>query len=312
VGAALLFFNGGGGSPSSGTTLWPWPVSVPFDLEVIRQPDNQSLFRFISQPVVTPTAGQPWYLWPKPVLPPEPDAVQPPIDLQALLRYRTGYQTVGQSYRLWQRYQPPTIDEAPIGPVDSQGLYRFRTSYQTVGQPWTTWPLYRAPGFEPEVIVGLSQQSLFNFIRSQVTQPPGQPWYVFLKPTLPPEPDPVVPPIDLQALHRYRTGYQTVGQPFWTLQRPIPLLPEEQFFAYVDDQALFRFRGKVFVAIPGQPYWIWPRIIGSPEPEVPFRDPNSYALFAFREIYPPPPPVVTQLPLIGLGLSLMRLGGTVT
>jgi len=168
-----------------------------------------------------------------------------------------------------------------IRPVDHTGLFRFRSSAPAPVGGMTLLPvaLFIPLALDPE-IRPTDHSGLFRFRGTPIPVVPGQPFFIWPRfvGTAEPEVDPVQP--DHTKLHRYRVGYQTVGQP-WQLLWPrfvgsaepeVPPPPPVHV-------ALHLYRHGYQTV--GQPFFIWPRFVGSAEPEIPPPPPFDQTLFAY-------------------------------
>jgi len=144
-------------------------------------------------------------------------------------------------------------------------------------------------------------------------------------------PDPEIDPIqpDHAKLHRYRTGYQTVGQSWWKLWPRFVGAPDPEIQPPPpDNQTLFKFRAITITSGPGQPFFLWPRFVGSADPEIDPVQPDHTRLHRYRTGYQtvgqpwqllwprvigapdpeiqPPPPVHVALHLYRTGYQTVR------
>lgn len=162
-----------------------WPVYRPLaeipELIAVPRTDLYPYRQFA--PVITPTAGQPFFLW------------QP----------------------------SPTIEEPPpiTWRADHTQLHRYRFNFQTVGQPWLTWPAYETPPelFLPELIAP-RQGDLYPFRQISVTTNPGQPWYLFKQPRIDFEPEVVRSPWHDLSPYRQISVATNPGQPWYLVKQP--------------------------------------------------------------------------------------------
>jgi hypothetical protein len=241
--------------------------------------------------------GQPWYLWPKAKAEQwiEPDAVRG--DHTLLHLYRTGYQTVGQPWTTWPRRQTGIDAEGQqqAKPVD---LTPYRGQYPAAagaGQPWYLWPTAEAwQDVEPDatrtdhyrrlffgrqaqgghfllpftqlVLVGEDRdaqrvdhyRAMFGRATPVVAQP-SQPFFVLWPQTKSPlEAEPEFRRSIHDGLHRYRVGYQTVGQP-WLLWRRSARLDDIEPIVATRPIDLTPLRGQYPAVVVGQPWYLWPR-----------------------------------------------------
>ena len=191
---------------------WPPPAKSDQTLEPDAQRTSQTLLHIYRTGFQT--VGQSYRIQ----IQSPPLRIDPEEDIQrgqshsALHRFRVGYQTVGQSYRIL-RPTPAVADQSL--PEDAQRgsdhslLHRYRTGFQTVGQPFQLWPgaqkRLEAEQYTPPKPVDLSPYR-------QSTSVATARWYLW---------PPKITRIELEddsrradhsLLHRYRVGYQTVGQ----------------------------------------------------------------------------------------------------
>lgn len=196
----------------------------------------------------------------------------------------------GQPFFLWQ--QSLRIDDPEVisWRADHTLLHRYRTGFQTVGQPWQTWAKYKQPDFEPEQIRPVVS-NLYAFRQFTPTQTAGQPWWMWQSVKIEPIAETIQQP-DQTALHRFRTTYQTVGQPYsiWAKYKQPEFEPER----FVSPQyELAPYRQITITASPGQPWYLWPwppvQVTIQPEEQM-WRTDHANALYPFL---PHPAPSVT-------------------
>jgi hypothetical protein len=110
----------------------------------------------------------------------------------------------------------------------------------------------------------------------------GAPWYLWRAPTQRAEPEEDARRADHSLLHRYRVGYQTVGQPAAMWPRPQARLDDLEFEP-PRQIGLEAFRKTALVATAGQPWWMWPRAVADQwvEPN-PIVIDHAAALYPFR------------------------------
>lgn len=195
-------------------------------------------------PTVEQVTGH--YLWPLQRLQLTRLEPQPPLaDHHSRLFFgRSVAVQIGQPFFIWPATQ--RIDEPPAitWRDDYTALHRYRTGFQTVGQPYALiWNSKPDVRFEPEVV----RQS------------------------------------DHSALNLYRVGFQTVGQP-WDTWRAYqqPSFEPEQIIAPQVNFAAFR-QYIPATAGPGQPWYLWPPIQITIDPEEKmFRENHDSSLYPFR------------------------------
>lgn len=223
-----------------------------------RQPDRASLlhrYRTGYQTVGQPRAALAW----RSKIPPDTtDSAWPSYPVHDRLhRYRTGYQTVGQPRLAFSRPSPPRLD---LEEFDPRRANWYRVAQATVAiptQPWLAYTRPALPQFAPEDYPPQRARP-YPFGTAAVVVQLTQPWLAYLtpRPTQQIEEQPRAP-ADLTGLHRFRPGYQTVGQPPLALTRPpLPRLESEEYQpARQDLAALHRFR-QSFQTV-GQPLWMF-------------------------------------------------------
>lgn len=289
------------GYQTVGQGIKQWPRVLPrIETEEysIPKPIDLTAFRNTAPVVVTP--GAPWFLWqPQDRIDAEEDIRRGP-DHGALHRYRPGYQTVGQGYRIlrppaavadqtleadahrkpvdltpyrnsapavavvgapWYLWKPPIprLDpEDDARRADHTRLHRYRTGYQTVGQSYRLLrqpSAYASQDIEPDAVRKPVDLSPFRQITT--TAPIGAPWYLWAPPIKRVEPEADARRSDHTLLHRYRVGYQTVGQPFQLRPGPQKRVEAEEYTVPpLSNFALTRVTQAT--AIPGQPWCLWP------------------------------------------------------
>jgi hypothetical protein len=326
--ARLFYGRSAQAAPTPGAPWYLWK-QTPRQIEPeedARRNDNTLLNRFRLAPAAV--TGVPTYFYiPPPPYPEAEDGVR--VNQTLLHRYRQSFQTVGQNYRLWP--QPVKGDQSiePEQRVDQTTLHRYRRAFQTVGQPWMTWP---GPSKRVDAEdYGIPKPvDLTAFRNSQpITATAGQPWYLWAPPIQRIDPEDDARRGDTTLLHRYRTGYQTVGQP-WALvtwkgavadqtlepdaQREDHTLLNRfrvgfqtvgQSWQYwikpqqrVDEETytvpapadLYPYRQITIQAQPGQPWWAWPPAVAGQDVEPnPTVTDHAAALYPFRPHQAVPP-----------------------
>ena len=251
-----------------------------------RRTDHNARLFFGRSTAVAATPGAPWYLWapPERQLEPEEDARR--SDHDALHQYRTGYQTVGQNYRLI-RPQPAVADQTI--PEDAQRvnhalLHRYRTGYQTVGQPFQIWPgpQKRIDAEEYAIPKPVDLTAFRNTAPSVAT--PGAPWYLWVPPIQRIDPEDDARRSDQTLLHRYRVGYQTVGQSFQVWPGPQKRIESEEYTIPPPSNFALR-RITQATAVPGQPWYLWPNAKSDQIPEDDARRSDHTRLHQYRVGY---------------------------
>jgi hypothetical protein len=223
----------------------------------------------VFQAPASTAAGQPWYLWPQTSPRMEAESFEPHRVTPDAHIYRVGFQTVGQSWFLWQNTSPRIEPESYT--AGRASLYWQWSAPATVtgGQPWYLWPLS-------------GRGAAIEPYESRSAAPD---------------------------LHRYRTGFQTVGQPYallgWQSTRQ-------------------RSETEDYTSRRPDAYWWWatalPQVFGQPYNLLYWQSTRQRSESEEYRVIPPSlywwwktpfvPPVQTILPRqINLSLSLGRLGG---
>ena len=233
-------------------------VLVEPEFQIRRSDHSAALF---NRAAPSTQVGAPWYLWQSPRAQPVEELSVPRTDHTLLHLYRQAFQTVGQPAWLfhWRSNRPDTSDPSWPPPDRSPDLHRYRQSFQTVGQPWLTWPPYQAPRLEPEGFATKpTDQTILYGRTTPIVAQPGQPWFMWLPPPPRLEAEGAPPQrSNHDALHLYRTRFQTVGQPWSMLWRPtqVPVFEPEAILRPPVDLTPFR---QVTLAATGKL-----RVIGS-------------------------------------------------
>jgi hypothetical protein len=194
-------------------------VLIEAPQDAVRTDHNQRLM-FGRSAAVAATPGAPWYLWKRPAVQIEPEEDARRGDTTLLHQYRETFQTVGQSYRLWPRAQQRIEQEeySIPTPVDLTDFRNSQPAVATAGQPFFLWP---------EVVANVPEAE------------DGQ-------------------RVNHQLLHRYRAGYQTVGQSWQYWIKPQARVDDEQY-TVPPPASLYPYR-QISVAVQvSQPYWLWPQ-----------------------------------------------------
>jgi len=179
----------------------------------------------------------------------------------------------------------------------------------TPGAPWYLWQT-RIQRDDPEIIVppALNYQALYGRTTPLGTSA-GAPWYLWQSARNQPETADIQPSVDLQAIHRYRPGFQTVGQPVWSLYWR-GRVPEAQEVAYTPPAPvnLYQYHGTFTVPV-GQAWLMWPKARMPEAAEEPLYrfDYGKYQMLYGRTRIIPTGPIPHYE--INLGLSLSRFGG---
>lgn len=196
-------------------------------VEVIRQPNHSSPL-FFGRSTATVVPGQPWYLW--------------------------------QSPR-------QELSREEIAPRSHDGLHVYRTGFQTVGQPWALFFRQPYPAFEPEIIEPVQSELQPYRQTAPVVATAGQPFFIWQAQRYGVEQDLDARPANHDGLHRFRVGYQTVGQTFALLLRS-PRVDFDPEWINPRQSDLYPFRQyPPAAAQPGQPWYQWPPIKVTLEPE---------------------------------------------
>jgi hypothetical protein len=245
--------------PGFATRGQPWLTSYRYVKPVIEAetytPTSIPQTPLYGRTAAVATAGAPWPLWQAPPRWIEPDPDRPVINLYALHQYRTGYQTVGQPWAASYRYAKPTVEAETYQPANAPPLiHSYRVGYQTVGQPWRALYQTNRPLVEAESYTPPSPATLYRQTVTAATQ--SSPWLLWQSSTRWQEIDPPQPAVDLYGLHRYRTGYQTVGQPWPQWQQPAVRIEPETYTVTLPDQSIFFWRTPT-VAAAAQPWNVY-------------------------------------------------------
>jgi hypothetical protein len=265
-----------------------WPgEDEPYDVKTAR-PDLH-LYRTGFQ-----TVGQSYRIWPKPASAwqdIEPDATREPADLTPFRNTTPAVVTGGAPWYLWappiQRLDP----EEDARRADHSWLHRYRVGFQTVGQPFQIW-LGPQKRLEAEEYTA-PQPSAFALTRvTQATATPGQPWYMWPAAKADQTIEPDAQRADQTLLHRYRVGYQTVGQSWAYWIKPQARVEAEEY-TVPGPASLAPYRAITIQAQPGQPWFMWPaaKADQSIEPN-PVVTNHALALYPFRPHDAVEPPVV--------------------
>jgi hypothetical protein len=182
-----LLLAAGGVAPTAGSPWYLWPIRARLDeIEgIVPSAINYQALYGRTTPA-GPISGTPWYLWGVGPRPLESSEATPSVDLQAIHRYRPGFQTVGQP--AWSLYTRVRLAEGEeiTPPVDLGALHRYRVGYQTVGQP--IWSLYwrgSVPVDDRVEIRSSLPANLYPY-RGTVTVTVGQAWLLWPRGALPP------------------------------------------------------------------------------------------------------------------------------
>lgn len=203
---------------------------------------------------------------------------------------------LGQPFFSWQPTRRIDEPEAIAWRADHTLLHRYRTGFQTVGQPWSTWQPYRQPSFEPEQI-RQPVTDLYPYRQFPPVAVATQPFWIWQTGiTRLPDAEIIRQP-EHSALHLYRVGFQSVGQPWaiWAKYRQPDFEPEKIVSPQYD---LYPYRQITITAGPGQPWYLWPPIQITIQPEEQmFRENHDLSLYPFRPHDAVPPlPVEAGVP----------------
>lgn len=199
--------------------------------------------------------------------------VRPPDTTQALHVFRQITSAAPQStpWTLWQPSTRLADAELEIRRADHTLLHRYRTGFQTVGQPWIALTRAPTPRLEPEALTipPTNYAPLFG-ITVAPAAPASTSWPLWWASSIPTFADVEIRRADHNALHRFRTVYQTVGQPVWALhwRSSVPDTADRAWPSYDQNQGLHRYR--VGYQTVGQP---WQLFYGQPKAQRPEAEP---------------------------------------
>ena len=279
-----LMFNRGAGAapPTAGApwTLWVKPAQQIEPEEDARRGDHTLLHRYR---VGYQTVGQPWQaLQFKTSQPEQPEAYDVRSARPDLHLYRQAYQTVGHGYRLWPRtINRVEADEYTIpAPVDLRPYRNSQPAGAGPGQPWYLWPAAKADqSIEPDAVrTDHARRLLFG--RTTPTGGAGAPWYLWKSQARVEAEEDIYRGADHSRLHRYRVGYQTVGQSRQLWTKPQQRLDAEDYTVPRPASLIPYLR---ITSQPGQPWWAWPKAVAdqTTEPNPRVTD-HAAALYPFR------------------------------
>lgn len=273
----LLFGRAAAAAATPGAPWYLWQRSAPRtepEEYAPAKPVDVTPFR-----AATTVLGIPSYFWvPSVQIDPEEDPKR--VDQNALHRYRRTYQTVGQSYRMWpikgQRLEAEEF--TPQKPVDLTPFRSSQAAAATPGQPFFLWPQTKVD-VPPDEDARRSDQTLLHRYRTGF-QTVGQPWYLWPKAVADQTPEPDAQRYDHTLLHRYRVGYQTVGQSWQYWIKPQQRVDAEDY-AVPAPANLYPYRQITIAALPGQPWFMWPKAIAGQDVE-----PNPVVINHALALYP--------------------------
>lgn len=236
------------------------------------RPTNHDLRLYPHRQIAVTSSGMGFSVGQQVVLLRDEEIRQPDTSSHRLFFGRGGAAPPPQRLELHARPSALAEVELEYRRSDHGLLHRYRVGFQTVGQPWLA--------LQPPVAVRLEVEG-FDQRRTDYTPlygrttpvappPAGAPWYLWqaTRWTEPDQPEPAR--LDLGLLHRYRVGYQTVGQP-WPAMRPpaAPELEAEGFTQHQTDYSpLYGRAAPAAPAAPGQPWFLlYPRPATLLEPE---------------------------------------------
>lgn len=173
------------------------------------------------------TVGQsPWLLGWRSNVPNIDSSYATPSAPPTLHQYRFGFQTVGQPWAMWPVYRTTTSapDDFRCPAYDLFPFRQFAPVAPVSSQALAMWPLYRAPTLALEEYRRPAASDLFPFRQFAPSGPVvGQPWFIWPVYSMRIEPEALPVQPRHTDLHRYRVGYQTVGQPYallsWSSRR---------------------------------------------------------------------------------------------
>jgi hypothetical protein len=171
----------------------------------------------------------------------------------------------GASPRLWQWRALPLVALGFFAVEEDTRAKDYRLFYgrSTPAAPTATQPFWinRKATFQTvdEEYRAPTPSALHRYRTGYQTV--GQPWALRYRPAKSPQDiEPDAARLPLGRLHLYRVGYQTVGQPWHLLyRRPQTRIEIEDHLAARAPNPL-PFRGAApVIATPGQPWYLWPR-----------------------------------------------------
>lgn len=227
-----------------------------------RPPDTTQALHAFRAAAPAAQLGQPWQLWQ-----PSNRLLDPEFSIQranhdALHQFRETFQTVGQPWAsIFQRTVPRLEPESfEVRRPDRESLHIFRVGYQTVGQPWQTLFTVPAPRLEPEsyLVRPVDQTPLYGRTTPAVVTA-GAPWYLWQNTPQLAAAEWEIRRSDHDLLHRYRTSFQTVGQPWRILFPQTQVRLEAEWVVNRFDHGQLHLYRTGFQTV-GQPWnLLWPR-----------------------------------------------------
>lgn len=210
--------------------------------------------------------------------------VAPLFRRKGLPLHRFPTQLVPQSFGghfLWPltRLQITRLEPQPPLTDHYSRLFFGRQTAVQVRQPFFLWqPVPRIDDPQP-----IDWRADHNLNRYRTTfQTVGQSWSTWPKyqqPSIEPE---LIRQPDHTALNRYRFGFQTVGQPWstWRAYKQPDFEPEKISSPQYE---LYPYRQITTTVAPGQPWYFWPPIQITIDPEEKmFRENHDLSLYPFR------------------------------